>query len=68
MRPGQYLTRMLVWFDGKGVDGVVNGLAAAVTGTSAAGRRAQNGFARSYAAVMVAGAGLVLFILFLVRH
>ena len=29
MRPGAYLTRALVFFDGRGVDGAVNGLAAA---------------------------------------
>ena len=26
MRPGQYLTRTLVWFDNRGVDGLVNGV------------------------------------------
>jgi NADH-quinone oxidoreductase subunit L len=56
MRPGQYLTRALVYFDNRGVDGVVNGLAAAVGGTSARVRRTQTGFARSYALSMFAGA------------
>ena len=34
MRPGQYLTRSLVFFDNRGVDGAVNGLAALIGGTS----------------------------------
>jgi NADH-quinone oxidoreductase subunit L len=59
MRPGQYLTRALVFFDGKGVDGFVNGLAALVGGTSARARRSQTGFARSYALSMLAGAAAV---------
>ena len=32
MRPGQWLTRALVFFDNRGVDGAVNGLAAALGG------------------------------------
>ncbi len=34
MRPGQWLTRLAVWFDGRGVDGLVNGTAAGVGGSS----------------------------------
>ncbi|MGH3390153.1 MAG: NADH-quinone oxidoreductase subunit L, partial [Actinomadura sp.] len=34
MRPGQWLTRLAVFFDNKGVDGIVNGLAATIGGTS----------------------------------
>jgi NADH-quinone oxidoreductase subunit L len=60
MRPGQYLTRSLVFFDNRGVDGVVNGLAALVGGTSGRIRRWQNGFVRSYALSMLAGAVLVV--------
>ena len=56
MRPGAYLTRALVFFDGRGVDGLVNGFAALVGGTSARVRRTQTGFARSYALSMLAGA------------
>jgi NADH-quinone oxidoreductase subunit L len=56
MRPGQYLTRALVYFDTKGIDGVVNGLAAGIGGTSARVRRLQTGFVRSYAMTMLAGA------------
>ena len=32
MRPGQYLTRSLVFVDNRGVDGAVNGLAALIGG------------------------------------
>jgi NADH-quinone oxidoreductase subunit L len=67
MRPGQYLTRLLVFFDGRGVDGVVNGLAAGIGGTSARLRRAQTGFARSYALSMLAGAFAVTAALVLLR-
>ena len=34
MRPGQYLTRFLVFFDNRVVDGAVNGFAALVGGLS----------------------------------
>ena len=67
MRPGAYLTRALVFFDGKGVDGAVNGLAALVGGSSARARRTQTGFARSYALSMLAGAVTVTAALVLVR-
>jgi NADH-quinone oxidoreductase subunit L len=67
MRPGQYLTRALVFFDGRGVDGLVNGLAAGIGGTSARVRRVQTGFARSYALSMFAGALAVAATLVLVR-
>ena len=67
MRPGQYLTRMLVWVDGKGIDRVVVGTGAVVAALSARARRLQNGLTRSYALTMVAGAVLVFFVLYLVR-
>ncbi len=60
MRPGQYVTRTLVWFDSKGIDGAVNGVAAGIGGLSARGRRIQTGFVRSYALSMLAGAVIVV--------
>ena len=60
MRPGEYLTRSLVFVDGKGVDGAVGGLAALVGGVSSRMRRLQNGFVRSYALTMLAGVVVVL--------
>jgi len=67
MRPGQYLTRSLVFFDNRGVDGAVNGLAALIGGTSGRIRRLQTGFVRSYALSMFAGAALVVGAMLLVR-
>ncbi|MET7298611.1 NADH-quinone oxidoreductase subunit L [Embleya sp. NPDC005575] len=60
MRPGQYLTRLLVWFDNRGVDGFVGGLAAFIGGTSARVRKVQTGFVRSYALSMFGGTLLVV--------
>ena len=67
MRPGQYLTRLLVFFDYRGVDGLINGFAAGVGGTSARVRRIQTGFVRSYALSMLAGALAITATLVLVR-
>jgi NADH-quinone oxidoreductase subunit L len=60
MRPGQYLTRFLVFFDNRVVDGAVNGLAALVGGGSGRARRLQTGFVRSYALSMLAGSAVVV--------
>jgi NADH-quinone oxidoreductase subunit L len=59
MRPGQWLTRALVWLDNRGVDGAVNGLAATLGGSSSRLGRAQTGFVRSYALGMLGGAVVV---------
>jgi NADH-quinone oxidoreductase subunit L len=67
MRPGQYLTRTLVWLDNRGVDGSVNGLAALFGGLSGRLRRFQTGFVRSYALSMVFGAAFVVVALLAVR-
>jgi NADH-quinone oxidoreductase subunit L len=67
MRPGQYLTRTLVYLDGRGIDGAVNGVAAGIGGLSARGRRIQTGFVRSYALAMLGGAVVVVAALLLVR-
>jgi NADH-quinone oxidoreductase subunit L len=67
MRPGQYLTRFLVFFDNRGVDGAVNGLAALIGGTSGRIRRLQTGFVRSYALSMFAGAAVLVGAMLLVR-
>lgn len=60
MRPGQYLTRSLVFVDNKGIDGGVNGLAALFGGSSSRLRRLQTGFVRSYALSMFAGAAVLV--------
>ncbi|HQZ84648.1 MAG TPA: NADH-quinone oxidoreductase subunit L, partial [Actinomycetota bacterium] len=67
MRPGQYLTRSMVWFDHAAVDGAVNSSAATVGGASGRLRRWQTGYARTYALSMLGGAVLVIAALFLVR-
>jgi NADH-quinone oxidoreductase subunit L len=67
MVPGQYLTRSLVYFDNRGVDGAVNGLAAMFGGSSGRIRRWQTGFVRSYALSMFGGAAIVVVALLLVR-
>jgi NADH-quinone oxidoreductase subunit L len=59
MRPGIWLTRALVWLDNRGVDGVVNGAAALLGGSSSRLGRVQTGFVRSYALGMLGGALLV---------
>jgi NADH-quinone oxidoreductase subunit L len=67
MRPGQYLTRLLVFFDNRGVDGVIRGLAAFIGGTSGRFRRVQTGFVRSYALSMFGGAAFIVAAVLLVR-
>jgi NADH-quinone oxidoreductase subunit L len=67
MRPGQWLTRLSVYFDNRGVDGVVNTAAAVVGGSSGRLRRVQTGFVRSYALSMFFGAALLVAALLAVR-
>jgi NADH-quinone oxidoreductase subunit L len=67
MRPGQYLTRALVFVDNRGIDGAVHGLAAGIGGGSGRLRRWQNGFVRSYALSMFGGAALVVAALLVTR-
>ena len=63
MRPGQWLTRLSVYFDNRGVDGLVNTLAATVGGTSGRVRRVQTGFVRTYALALFAGAvGILVYV------
>ncbi|MFD9959233.1 NADH-quinone oxidoreductase subunit L [Amycolatopsis sp. NPDC058986] len=66
-RPGTWLARALVYVDNRGVDGAVNGLAAALGGGSGRLRRLQTGFVRSYALSMLGGTFLLLVALLLVR-
>jgi len=68
MRPGQYLTRLLVFVDNRIVDGAVNGTAAFFGGLSTRWRRWQNGFTRSYALSMLGGAVVIAAALILVRR
>jgi NADH-quinone oxidoreductase subunit L len=67
MRPGQWLTRLSVYFDNRGVDGLVNSMAALVGGTSGRVRKMQTGFVRSYALSMFFGAAVLVTLLLVVR-
>jgi NADH-quinone oxidoreductase subunit L len=66
-RPGQWLSRALVYFDNRGVDGAVTGLAAGFGGGSARLKRVQTGFVRSYALSMLGGTVAVVAVLLAVR-
>ncbi|MFC5992614.1 NADH-quinone oxidoreductase subunit L [Pseudonocardia hispaniensis] len=66
-RPGIWLSRALVYIDNRGVDGLVNGTAALLGGTSGRLRRLQTGFVRSYALSMLGGSVLVIAALLAVR-
>lgn len=66
-RPGTWLARALVFVDNKGVDGVVNGIAATLGGSSGRLRRMQTGFVRSYALTMLGGGVLLIGALLAVR-
>jgi len=67
MRPGQWISRALVYFDNRGVDGAVTGLAAGFGGGSSRLRRVQTGFVRSYALSMMVGTVAVVVVLLTVR-
>jgi NADH-quinone oxidoreductase subunit L len=67
VRGGEHLTRSLVYVDVKGVDGVVNGTAAAVGGLSGRMRRLQNGYVRSYAVSMLGGTAVLVAAVLLMR-
>jgi len=67
MRPGQQLTESLVRVENSGIDGAVNGTAAAIGGMSSRLRRVQNGFVRSYALTMTVGAAIVGVVILLGR-
>jgi len=67
MRPGQWLTRLSVYFDNRGVDGLVNTVAATMGGASGRLRRLQTGFVRSYALSMFVGAVLLVGALLLAK-
>ncbi|MCW0215715.1 MAG: NADH-quinone oxidoreductase subunit L [Pseudonocardia sp.] len=66
-RPGVWLTRALVFVDNRGVDGLVNGIAAGLGGSSSRLRRLQTGFVRSYALSMLGGSVFVVAALLAVR-
>jgi NADH-quinone oxidoreductase subunit L len=60
VRPTRHLVRTLVYVDGAGLDAFVTGVADRLGDAADALRKQQNGFVRSYALSMVAGALVVL--------
>ena len=60
MRPGQVLTRILVFIDDKIIDGIVNGVAGSSRGISNRIRRIQTGYVRTYALLILIGAAVLL--------
>lgn len=67
VRGGEELTTGLAHVEDNGVDGVVNGVARTVSGTSSGLRRLQNGYARSYAFSMFGGTVLLVAATLLMR-
>jgi len=67
MRPGDRFVEGLVTFDSSGVDGAVNGTAATLAGLSGRMRHWQNGFVRSYALSLFAGALVVVLAMLVVN-
>jgi NADH-quinone oxidoreductase subunit L len=67
MRPGQYLTRTLVYVDSAVVDAAAVGTAGAIPRAGERLRRLQNGFVRSYAAMMLLGVLVVVGVVALAR-
>ena len=65
MRPGQYLTRSLVFGDRTVVDGGWLGLAGAIGRLGTRLRGLQNGYVRSYVAMMLGGLGVVALVVWL---
>ena len=59
-RPGQYLTRSLVYADKKVVDGGFMGFAGILGLLGVGVKRLQNGFVRSYAAMMLGGLAVLV--------
>ena len=60
MRPGQVITRVLVKGDESVVDGTVRTVARIVMGSGSTLRKTQTGFARSYAALILIGAVVLI--------
>ena len=68
MRPGQALTSTLVKLDKSTIDGAVRGIGKLTLGAGTALRSTQNGFARSYAALIIIGALALLLAMWVVTR
>jgi NADH-quinone oxidoreductase subunit L len=60
MRPGQGLTKLLVKADESVIDGAVRGVGSMALGSGTVLRKIQTGFARSYAALILIGAVVLI--------
>ena len=58
-RPGRMLADAFSWFDRRGIDGAVNGVARGTAGLAGIGRRTQTGYVRTYALATLAGTLLI---------
>ncbi|MGN6251833.1 MAG: NADH-quinone oxidoreductase subunit L [Marmoricola sp.] len=67
VRPGYQLVDGVMAFDGGFVDGTAMGAGASFSGIASSARRLQNGFVRSYALSLLAGAAIVLLALLVVN-
>ena len=68
MRTGQVLTKSLVSIDEHVIDGAVSGVGSAAVGSGQLLRKLQNGFVRSYAALMLVGVALLLLAIWVVTQ
>ena len=66
MRPGQVITAVLVKADEAVIDGAVRGVGKMALGSGSSLRRIQNGFVRSYAALILIGAVVLIAAIWLV--
>ena len=66
MRPGQAITAVLVKTDEAVIDGAVRGVGKMALGSGSSLRRIQNGFVRSYAALILIGAVVLIAAIWLV--
>jgi NADH-quinone oxidoreductase subunit L len=68
MRPGQYLTRALVYGDRAGVDAGWLGLAGAIGRAGEGLRKWQTGYVRQYAAQTLGGLGVIALVVWLLAR
>ena len=68
MRPGQAITKSLVSIDEQIIDGAVNSVGGAAIGSGQLLRKLQNGFVRSYAALMLVGIAILLLAIWVVTQ
>jgi NADH-quinone oxidoreductase subunit L len=68
MHPGQHLTQVLVKTDEAVIDGAVRGVGQMAMGSGSLLRGVQSGFVRSYAALILVGAVLLIAAIWMVTN